>query len=148
MASCRSAIPPSPVGLGICILVVGGVAPGACDGGMDRLISSLSAPQWSAREAAAREAARLGRRAERAIPALVRNLGDEDWRVGAAAADALGAIGPAAVAPVVETLSDGRGAARSNAAAALAQVGAPAVERLIRALGDERLVVRDAAAQA
>src|SRR5262249_16633684 len=132
----------------LCVLFSGALMLAACGRNDSRLIADLASSRWAVREAAAREAGRRGAGAARAIPALAHCLADGDWRVGAAAAEALAAIGPDAVPVLIATLSDGHGAARSNAAAALARGGAYAQEKLVAALDDERSVTRDSVADA
>ena len=79
-----------------------------------------------------------------------RSQGDlvPDWKVCAAAADALGRLGDVgAVKPLVGALGDDRSEVREAAAEALGRLTArDAVEPLIRAAGDSDWRVRDAAA--
>jgi len=77
-------------------------------------------------------------------------LGDQDWRVREAAAQALGNMGAAqAVEPLIVALRDQDKYVRKAAAQALGNMGADqAIEPLIAALRDQDSPVRGAAAQA
>jgi hypothetical protein len=76
-----------------------------------------------------------------AVPALIQALGDSDWEVRCAAAEALGAIGdPQAVPALIKALGDSDRDVRRAAAEALGKLGDPqAVPALIQALGRSRL---------
>jgi HEAT repeat protein len=81
---------------------------------------------------------------------LVRALGDSDWQVRYAAAQALGQLGERApIDPLVRALGDSDANVRRAAAQALGQLGERApIDPLVRALGDSNPDVRQAAAQA
>jgi HEAT repeat protein len=59
----------------------------------------------------------------KAIPLLIRTLGDADPRVSRAAADALVLLGSAARGPLSAALSDSSAVIRQGAAAALVRLG-------------------------
>jgi hypothetical protein len=73
-----------------------------------------------------------------AVPALIQALGDSDWDVRRAAAEALGKLGdPQAVPALIQALGDSDVGVRRAAAEALGKIGDPqAVPALIQALGD------------
>jgi hypothetical protein len=90
-----------------------------------------------------------------AVPALIQALGDSDWDVRRASAEALGKLGdPQAVPALIQALGmrqrrrwDSRArahpsAVRRAAAEALVKIGTPAVPALIQALGDRSENVR------
>jgi HEAT repeat protein len=82
----------------------------------------------------------MGPRAEAAIPALIKALGDEHLDVRVAAAKALGRIGEAAIPALIEAL----------AAEALGWIGPKAeaaIPVLIEKLKDENIKVQKEAAQ-
>jgi len=110
-------------------------------------VNSLASRNVDARLHAAE---RLGEAKDpRAIPALVERLGDEDARMRAAAAAALGAIGDArAVEPLVQlVLHEPVAAVRQEASDALRQIGGPtACQALASALDAEEEAVRQMAA--
>jgi len=68
-------------------------------------IAALRDADATVRLEAARSIARLGARAQSAVPALVEALGDDDADVRAAAARAIGAVGPAAQSAVPALLA-------------------------------------------
>jgi hypothetical protein len=72
-----------------------------------------------------------------AVPALIQALGDSDWDVRRAAAEALGKLGdPQAVPALIQALGDSDWDVRRAAAEALGELGDPqAVPALIQALG-------------
>jgi len=85
-----------------------------------------------------------------AVPPLIQALGDSDWVVRRAAAEALGKLGdPQAVPALIQALGDSDSDVRAVAAEALGAIGDPqAVPALIQALGDSGWDVRRAAAEA
>lgn len=120
------------------------------------LVRLLKASDAAGRKAAADDLALLGPDAAAptdARPALREALGDKEFEVRTAAADALVAAcgdGPAAVPAVVELLNDANAFARVAAAQGLGRVGLQAKDRavpaLIKALGDSDPFVRGYAA--
>ena len=84
------------------------------------------------------------------IQALIQALGDSDWAVRRAAAEALGDLGDSqAVPPLIQALGDSGWDVRRAAAEALGAVGDPqAIPALIKALGNDGGAVRSAAAEA
>jgi FOG: HEAT repeat len=84
-----------------------------------------------------------------AVPALIQALGDDDWGVRRASAEALVKIGTPAVPALIQALGDSDSAVRRAAAEALGELGDPqAVPALIQALVDDWDDVRWAAAVA
>jgi hypothetical protein len=85
-----------------------------------------------------------------AAPALIQALGDSDWAVRRASAEALGDLGdPQAVPALIKALGNGDRDVRRAAAEALGKLGDPqAVPALIQALGDRSENVRRASAEA
>jgi HEAT repeat protein len=85
-----------------------------------------------------------------AVEPLIKALGDSDWKVREASAEALGRIGDKrAVEPLIKALGDSLGSVREAAAEALGRIGDKrAVEPLIKALGDSLGFVREASAEA
>jgi HEAT repeat protein len=79
----------------------------------------------------------------KAVDALVRALGDDDWTVRRSAAVALGKLkDPKAVRPLITLLSDGDIDVRTEAEASLMKIGKPAFGPLIEVLGSEDSGVR------
>ncbi|GAG14410.1 unnamed protein product, partial [marine sediment metagenome] len=87
---------------------------------------------------------------EKAIPALITALGDEDYLVRQSAAEALGKIGSEeAVSDLIKALGDEDSHVCQSAAKALGKIGSEkAIPALITALGDEDYLVRQSAAEA
>jgi hypothetical protein len=85
-----------------------------------------------------------------AVPALIQALGDSDWDVRRAAAEALGDLGdPQAIPALIKALGDSDWVVRRASAEALGKLGDPqAIPALIKALGDSDWVVRRASAEA
>jgi len=96
---------------------------GAALGGGEDLASGLAARDPLDRVAAIRRFQPYAGDYNKAIPLLIRTLGDPDPRVTRAAADALVLLGPAARGPLSAALSDSSPAVRRGAAAALVRLG-------------------------
>ncbi len=79
---------------------------------------------------------------------LIKDLGDDNWRVRANAAEVLGEIGDErAIEPLVNALGDGRPQVRANASIALNKFGEPTVEPLIKVLNNNNSLMRANAAE-
>lgn len=96
---------------------------GAALGGSEDLAAGLAAPNPLDRVAALRRFQPYAADDGKAIPLLIRTLGDADSRVSRAAADALVLLGSAARGPLSAALSDSSAAIRQGAAAALVRLG-------------------------
>lgn len=84
-----------------------------------------------------------------AVPALVRALGDKDWRVSTRAVVTLGKFGSPTVPALIGALGKKYSGVRMTAAEVLGKNGdSSAIPALIRALGDENSGVRRRAAEA
>ncbi len=112
-----------------------------------KLIASLDEDERDTKISAARKLGDLGDRS--AIPALIKVLRDEDWRVRDAAAAALGKLKAAsAVVGLLETLRQSRpgpfgiGSNNSAITSAIREIGDSAVPVLIDALEDEDWRIR------
>jgi HEAT repeat protein len=101
---------------------------------------------WGRARAAAAMA--LGRMEQPgSLEALIVALGDREWLVRAAAAEALGHTGASAMEPLLKALGDQESSVRRAAVSALGKIGDPgAVQTLIWVLDDAARDVRVAAA--
>src|SRR5262249_7575803 len=86
-------------------------------------VKALKEGDREAREQAANALAKLGPKAEAAIPVLLQALKGDDVTVQFKAGDALAAIGKAAVPGLTEALKDSNVHVREHAAAALGKIG-------------------------
>ena len=96
---------------------------GAALGGSEDLAAGLAARNPLDRVAALRRFQPYAADDGKAIPLLIRTLGDADPQVARAAADALVLLGPPAQRPLSAALSDSSPAVRRGAAAALVRLG-------------------------
>lgn len=126
---------------------------------IDQEIERLSSSDPKDRAYAAVHLGNLGKRAKRAVPYLIGNLGDNcplKWdnprasfkdtgiptSPGLEAANALAKIGKAAIVPLTTALEDKNRMVRRNAAVALEKMGEPAAPALIAALKSEDVFIR------
>ena len=115
-----------------------------------KLAERLSSSSKEARRQAAFELARLGKKAQPALAALVKALGDRDQQVLFQVAQALAGIGPpaeAAVPGLIKNLGSGDRQVSYRSAYALGQIGKAAAPELIKLLGSSSSKARAAAAR-
>jgi len=122
--------------------------------GVALLTAALADPASEVRSTSATALARFGARAESAIPALVKALGDEDWYVGCQAAEALGAmrsLHDRVLPPLLARLKNAGGNGPWCAVQGISRLGpqgAGAIPDLVGLLRHEDPNVRSAAAEA
>ena len=115
-----------------------------------KLAERLSSSSKEARRQAAFELARLGKKAQPALAALVKALGDRDQQVLFHVAQALAGIGPvaeAAVPGLIKNLGSGDRQVSYRSAYALGQIGKAAAPELIKLLTSSSSKARAAAAR-
>ncbi|MFP6633260.1 MAG: HEAT repeat domain-containing protein [Planctomycetota bacterium] len=116
-----------------------------------QLAERLSSSSKEARRQAAFELAQLGKKAEPALAALVKALGDRDQQVLFQVAQALAGIGPpaeAAVPGLIRNLRSGDRQVSYRSAYALGRIGPAAVPELIKMLGSDSSSARAVSARA
>jgi HEAT repeat protein len=111
------------------------------------LIQALEDNDWAVRKSAAEALGTIGD--ARAVEPLIRALHDEYWNVNRAAEKTLSMIGEPAIEPLIHALQDNDKKVRASAAGALGRIqNKRAFVPLVQALNDEDAEVRASAAEA